>query len=411
MNIETTLREADRRALDRLIAAQEEGRALSRAFYTSDLVYDRDIAAYWNQSWLWAGHVSQIPEPGDFFRFDYGPESIIVARGRDGQVHAHLNVCRHRGSRVCTEQSGRARVFVCPYHAWTYELDGRLRAGRKMADGFDPEAHGLAPAHLRVFDGMILVSLAQTPPPIDEGLARLAPLVAPYGLADLRIAHTASYPVPANWKLAVENYMECYHCAPAHLDYARSHSLKDPATITHGMEARLAAEEEVAGVPPAALDLTGRAAAGPGADVYWSRYPLYKGYATGSRDGALLAPLLGRLKSPVGAATDLQIGPLNNWLVYSDHVVAYRFLPRGLQETEIQIVWMVRGDAEEGCDYDRDALTWLWHVTSLDDERIIRHNQEGVNSHRFEPGPLAGMEWAIRGFYDGYLAMIGAGGA
>ncbi|WP_235862229.1 SRPBCC family protein [Roseovarius litorisediminis] len=87
-------------------------------------------------------------------------------------------------------------------------------------------------------------------------------------------------------------------------------------------------------------------------------------------------------------------------------MVGYRFVPTALQETDIQVVWYVRGNAVAGKDYDRDMLTWLWHVTSLDDERIIRINQEGVNSHHFVPGPLSQMEWGIQSFYDNYLGMI-----
>ena len=132
------------------------------------------------------------------------------------------------------------------------------------------------------------------------------------------------------------------------------------------------------------------------------------GYQTGSRSGAPLAPLLGTLKGFDGGATDVGLGILNNLLVYSDHVVGYRFVPRDVQQTDIEVVWMVRADAEEGVDYDTDDLTWLWHVTSLDDERIIRHNQAGVNSHLFRPGPLAEMEWAISGFYEFYKTMWGA---
>ena len=115
---------------------------------------------------------------------------------------------------------------------------------------------------------------------------------------------------------------------------------------------------------------------------------------------------MGSLTGYDGGATDIQIGALNNFLVYADHVVGYRFIPRGLQETDIEVIWLVRGDAEEPKDYATQDLTWLWHVTSLDDERIIRHNQEGVNSYHFRPGPLADMEWGIRGFYKSYLEMI-----
>jgi Rieske 2Fe-2S family protein len=138
--------------------------------------------------------------------------------------------------------------------------------------------------------------------------------------------------------------------------------------------------------------------------MYYWRYPLYPGYLTGSRSGEQLAPLLGSVSLLDGGATDIMIGPLNNFLAYGDHIVGYRFVPVNLQETDIQLVWLVRGDAEEGPDYDRGELTWLWDITSQDDERIIRHNQSGVNSHTFKPGPLSKMEWGIRDFYHGYLA-------
>jgi phenylpropionate dioxygenase-like ring-hydroxylating dioxygenase large terminal subunit len=154
------------------------------------------------------------------------------------------------------------------------------------------------------------------------------------------------------------------------------------------------------------INQTGKDAAGTGADVHWQRYPLFPGYQTGSQSGKPLAPLLGHLTGFDGGATDMQIGPLNNFLIYADHVVGYRFIPVSLQETDIQVVWYVRGDAVEGRDYDKDALTWLWHMTSQDDERFIHRNQEGVNSHRFEPGPLSEMEDGILGFYHSYLAMI-----
>ena len=395
----------DLKVMRDLIESQKEGFALPRHFYTSQAVYDHDISAFWNHNWIWAGHVSQIPNAGDYFLFDYGTESVIVVRDRAGDVRAHLNVCRHRGSRVCTEKQGSARVFSCPYHAWTFGLDGQLRGGRAMGPDFDPSEYGLFPVQVKLFQGMILICAAEEAPPIDDALEQLEPLTAPFEFENLRVAHEASYPVPANWKLALENYLECYHCAPSHKEYARSHSLKDPAEM-EPLIAPLKEWMQAAGIPTGELDLTGTNAVAPGADVYWRRYPLFEGYETGSRSGEALAPLLGDLQIFDGGASDLALGTLNYFLVYADHVVGYRFIPRGLQETDIQIVWLVRGDAEEGEDYNKDDLTWLWHVTSQDDERIIRHNQEGVNSHRFQPGPLSEMEWSIPGFYRTYFDMI-----
>lgn len=394
-----------RAKLEALVAGHEHRFALARDFYASPEIYDLDIKTVWNRNWIWVGHDSQIPQAGDYFVFDYGSESLIIVRGGDGNVHAHLNVCRHRGSRVCTEHSGTARLFVCPYHAWTYELTGELRSGREMSADFDPARWGLLPAQVKVFQGMILVCAHTDPPPIDAALEQLAPLTKPFQIDNLKVVREATYPVPANWKLAVENYLECYHCAPAHQEYSRSHSLKSPSE----MEALLPAMNKravEAGLPLEVLDLTGASAVAPGADVYYRRYPLFDGYKTGSKSGAPVSTLLGSLKGFDGGATDLSLGILNYFLIYSDHMVGYRFVPRDVQQTDIQVVWMVRGDAREGHEYEPEELSWLWHVTSQDDERIIRHNQAGVNSHFFKPGPLAEMEWAINDFYDFYKGRL-----
>ena len=262
-------------------------------------------------------------------------------------------------------------------------MTGELRSRRAMGPDFDRSRYGLFEAQLVVFQGLIFVSLSENPPSFETGLGRLAELTAPFGFKNLKIAHSASYPVPANWKLVLENYMECYHCAPSHKEYSRSHSLKDPGSMTEELVCEMHHKAAAAGMPTRELNETGADAAALGADIYYRRYPLYPGYKTGSKSGDPVAPLLGDLRGYDGGTTDIQIGPLNNFLAYSDYVVGYRFIPISLQKTDIQIVWLVRGDAEEGRDYDKDVLTWLWHVTSLDDEQIIRHNQAGVNSHHY----------------------------
>jgi Rieske 2Fe-2S family protein len=275
-----------------------------------------------------------------------------------------------------------------------------------MGEHFDPSKFGLVPVQVSVFKGLIFVCADANTPSLDPVLSQLSPLVEPYGFEDLKVAHTASFPVPANWKLAVENYLECYHCGPAHKEYSRSHSLKSPQDMV-GLIEPLKARAVDVGLSPDELALVGDAALTPFTSGYYRRYPLYPGFKTGSKSGEALAPLLGTLKDFDGGATDFDIGPLNWFLIYSDHMVGYRFIPRGVQETDIQVVWLVRADAEEGQAYNTENLTWLWHVTSLDDERIIRHNQSGVNSQYFQPGPLGEMETSIQDFYDFYFAMIG----
>ena len=389
-----------------LISKYQGSQSLPRQFYTSETVYKMDIQHYWNHSWIWVGHINQIPNVGDFFLFDYGYESVIIARDKNDSVNAFLNVCRHRGSRVCIEKSGNTRLFVCPYHAWTYELNGSLRAAREMEDNFNTAEYSLKKVNLRIFHGLIFICVADNPPNIDEGLLQLEPLVEPFEFENLKIVHSANYPVAANWKLALENYMECYHCAPAHLEYSRSHSLKDPSSANIELKNCLLKKSMDVGLSGEELQINLLESNNVEMDFYFSRYPLFQGYKTGSKSGEKLAPLLGRLKDFDGGTSDIQIGILNNFLSYSDHVIGYRFIPRSLQITDIEVIWMVREDAEEGKDYNLEDLTWLWHCTSKDDERIIALNQKGVNSNHYSPGPLSNMEWGIKAFHAGYLKQL-----
>ena len=149
---------------------------------------------------------------------------------------------------------------------------------------------------------------------------------------------------------------------------------------------------------------SGEHLAGP--HYFYDRHPLFEGYLTGSEDGKPVAPLLGDIPDFDGGASNLQVGPAMFGLAYSDHVVLYAFTPRGPQESDCLVVWLVRGDAVEGRDYDLDRLTWLWDVTTKADKAIIEHNQQGVNSRFYQPGPYSPMEtFAIR-FAEWYLKAI-----
>ena len=140
-----------------------------------------------------------------------------------------------------------------------------------------------------------------------------------------------------------------------------------------------------------------------GADFAFERYPLIREHLTGSEDGKPLAPLLGEIREFDGGATDLQVGPVTYALLYCDHVVIYRFTPLTLDTADCDITWLVRGDAQEGKDYNKEKLTWLWDVTTQADKAIIERNQQGVNSRYYVPGPLSGMEEYTWKFLSWYL--------
>jgi len=383
-------------SLHDLIAAHRPGHALARDFYASQAVFARDLDLLLGR-WTFVGHVSEVAEAGDWITAELGDESAIVARGEDGTLRAMANVCRHRGSRICVGARGSATVLVCPYHAWSYRLDGRLRAAREMPPGFDPAAHGLHPLPLAEICGLIFISFGDNPPDLSLAAPALAEMAERYGWPTAKIAHRALYRVGANWKLALENYHECYHCAPAHPEFSVLHALARPGGRSLNTEPEAGADfrdtEEWSSRPD------GREV------VRVMRSVLSEGCDSGSADGRTIAPVMGPLDNHCMFG---ELGFLSAFLAYPDYGVIYRFIPRGVLDTQMEVMWLVRGDAQEGRDYDVQRLTWLWDVTSQADKRIIETNQAGVLSRHYRPGPFSLMEPGTRDYVERYVAELKA---
>jgi phenylpropionate dioxygenase-like ring-hydroxylating dioxygenase large terminal subunit len=390
-----------------LLSRQPAGTALLREFYADPPIFARDLSTIHMKHWLCVGHASRIPNPGDWFVFDIAEESLILVRGRDGVVRALVNVCRHRGSHVCYETQGcGARAFVCPYHGWTYDLDGRLRAARHMGEGFDASQYSLRQVHVRTLEGLLFVCFADDPPRLDEVEATLRVSLGRYGWADAVIAHRKVYGADANWKLVTENYQECYHCRPAHPEFARFHATERPDA--EGRELRAEAErrwrEMGLEIPTVSHWPVGANAEQEGIACYHDA--TCAGAVTGSEDGKPVAPLMGDLGAYDGGFTYVEVGPASFFLAYADYGVMYLFVPREVQRTDMEVIWLVRGGAREGVDYDLARLIWMWDVTSVADKRIIDHNQKGVNSRYYRPGPYGPMEATTRRLSEWYLEQL-----
>ena len=201
-------------------------RTLPGSAYSSEAIFAKEQELIFEQMWLCVARSSDLAKPGDFKTVQVGRESIIVSRNRRGAARAFFNVCRHRGARVCSQESGTAaRSFQCPYHAWTYDLDGKLVAApnlTKMPD-VGREAYGLHAAHVREWLGYVWVCVADEPPSFEDTVmgavrTRLGDIesIDRYSVDTLEIGKRIRYEVKANWKLIVENFMECYHCATIH---------------------------------------------------------------------------------------------------------------------------------------------------------------------------------------------------
>ncbi len=405
--------------LESLIAQQQSGRSLQREFYIDPEIWALDVERVLSTKWHLVGHIAQIPKPGDYLLIKLLGESIIVVRAHDGDVRALYNVCRHCGAQLCSADSGNKDRFVCPYHGWTYDLDGNLKSAPLMAADFDAAEHALQTCHVRVFEGLILVNLADQPPDFDQLFANYAPLLKYYGLAQAKIAHQRRYRVDANWKLVVENGVECYHCFGVHPVFSKARSPAqvqsigtNETTCPPQVQAAVATEFEQWRASLTALPEYAGALLDDDENsdhMRWLfRTPLADGYVTESVDGQPVAPLMGEFDHYDNATTTLLFNPWSWIFASSDHAATFRWTAVGVDSTEVEILWLVNPKAEENVDYDPEHLAKIQWDTAMEDKVIIESVRKGIASQHYRPGRLSKQEATVDRFLRWYLRQLSA---
>jgi phenylpropionate dioxygenase-like ring-hydroxylating dioxygenase large terminal subunit len=399
--------DAEARARD-LLTRQRPGYSLDQAFYVDPDLFALDLERIHYRDWLYAIPACAVPKPGSYVTHRVGAYGLMIVRGQDGQIRAFHNTCRHRGSIICKGASGHVPKLVCPYHQWTYELDGRLLWARDMGDDFDPEAHGLKPIHCRDLAGLVYICLADQAPDFDTFADLAAPYLVPHDLGNAKIAHQSTIIENGNWKLVWENNRECYHCGGNHPALCRTFP-DDPAVtgIEEGdMPPALAAHFdrcEAASLPSRFhLSADGR--------YRLSRAPLKtsaKSYTMSG--GTAVRRWLGRVPfDDAGALMKFHYPTTWNHFL-PDHSITFRVTPIDATRTEVQTTWLVNKDAVEGVDYDLKSLTEVWIETNDEDRRVVEDNQIGVNSPAYEPGPYSAIqESGVSQFVNWYCDTLGA---
>jgi len=371
--------------------------ALAREFYTSAEWFQRDLERIFRRRWLFVCHVSEVPNPGDYTTLEIGDDSIIVARDQHGKVNAFHNVCRHRGTRLCQPGRGKTKAFVCPFHAWTYNLDGTLRGAPHM-QGLDKAHHGAKPVWCEIWNGMIFINLLkETPKPVAEYLQTVK--LSGYQLDRTKVIEARDYLIKANWKINGETYQECYHCAGVHRD-----SL---AKILIPMTAHDAFENSFNEV-----------AHEQNRHRHDSREFLM--YSPDLRKG-LLAPGLeteswnGQLMSKrlLGDGTAPQPPSLTQWFpnwsvgAFPDTAFIIDWLPISPTETRWRTRWLVHEDAIEDVDYRVEEIVRLADMFNREDKEVVELQQAGVNSSGYVPGPLhRPLEDEMRKYFGAYISLV-----
>src|SRR6266436_9193871 len=192
-------------------------KTLQQKYFVSPQIFAEEQEKIFSRQWVLVGHQSQIAQAGDYFTAEIAGESLIIVRDKRDAIRGFYNVCRHRGSRLIENRNGRSQGIQCPYHAWTYALDGRLIGAPHMDDvpGFDKADYSLYPVSLALWEGFIFVNLADASAQrggyvsLEEWFAPLAGKFSRWNLLSLRSARRIEYDVRANWKLMFQNYSEC----------------------------------------------------------------------------------------------------------------------------------------------------------------------------------------------------------
>nr|WP_244997757.1 aromatic ring-hydroxylating dioxygenase subunit alpha [Pseudomonas viridiflava] len=355
--------------------------------YSHPDVYQQDLDQLWHKDWIFAGHTFEIEKQGQYISLQIGEYPVAVVRGADGQIRALHNSCRHRGSKVCPEAKGKVAKLVCPYHKWTFELDGRLLFAGNMGDDFDKSEYGLKPVHCEIVESYIYVCVATIAPDFSVFKNAVTPFLAPHILDDCKVAFESNLIEKGNWKLVFENNRECYHCDGTHpelmnsfvenLSVAGVGGADDPELAAHWDRC------EAAGMPS-------RLVMGKDGRFRITRIPLSSGAVSYTMDGK--PAVNGRLdnsgEADIGAL--LYFNYPSTWNHFlGDHALSFRVLPLGPNETLVTTKWIVKKTAQEGVDYDLARLTKVWLATNDQDRTLVEGAQVGVNSPAYEPGPFS----------------------
>lgn len=357
-------------------------RGLPGSSYTSEAVLATERERIFARRWVCVGRAARVPAPGDFLTVSLGDESLLIARGEDRALRAFYNVCRHRGARLCDEARGRLPGRIqCPYHAWSYGLDGRL-LGAPKTEGLAEFAladHPLHPVALAAWEGFLFLNLTADAIPFERALAPLVGRFAAWGLTDLRCAHRIEYNVAANWKLIVENYSECYHCPRVHPALAR---LSPPDSGRNDL------------------------LAGPVLGGYMTlRHPGGSMTTSGRTDRPALPGITGHERERVYYYA---VFPTLLLSLHPDYVMAHTLWPETPRRTRVVCEWHFHPSTIEGPGFDPSDAVEFWDLTNRQDWRVCEQTHLGVASRAFTPGPYTDAEGLLWAFDQEYLEAMEA---
>jgi Rieske 2Fe-2S family protein len=328
------------------------------------------------RDWLMVARVEDVAEPGSFQLLDVEGENVILVRGRDDVIRAFYNVCRHRGTAVEERECGKAVRFQCPYHAWIYDLDGRLVRAKHTEDleDFSFETSGLHEIHSAIWQGFVFLNLSDgAVSPLEDQLGDLVPHMARFEFDRLRSAKRIEYEVAANWKFIAENYSECYHCPGVHpqLNKLTPYDLGgdfEPDGAWQGGWMEL-----VDGAETMALD-----------------------GGHGSKHGR--PAMCGITTVDEARIYYYVLWPLTFLSIHPDYLLVHRLVPRDAGHTLVVCDWLFEADTIAKPDFDPSEPIAFWDLTNQQDWHVCELQQRGTKSRSWVAGRYSNNEASVQAF-------------
>jgi Rieske 2Fe-2S family protein len=355
--------------------SSESAKSMPQKYFVSPEIFADEHKKIFSREWLLIGHQSQIAKPGDYFLATIAGESFIIIRDSRFKIRAFFNVCRHRGTRLKEDACGHGSAIQCPYHAWTYGLDGRLIGAPHMEDvpGFDKTDYPLHPVNLGVWEGFIFVNLGPNPMPLGQWFAPLAGKFSHWNMPILQPAERIEYDVRANWKLMFENYSECYHCPGVHPQLQKVSPYDS-------------AENDLREGP----FLGGFMKINPGKSLTMS--------------GNACAAFVGKIEN-LQQVFYYSIFPNMLLSLHPEYVMVHQLWPQSPERTLIVCDWLFHPNAFAREDFKPEDAIEFWDITNKQDWHVCELSQQGIASRAYEPGPYSSRE-SIPAAWDEYYLRI-----
>jgi Rieske 2Fe-2S family protein len=349
-------------------------------YYTSADLLREEFERIFYENWVCCGREEKISRPGQYFLQEIGTENIIILRDQQGEVRAFYNVCRHRGTRMCTEPNGKfSNSIQCPYHAWTYALDGRLIGGPHMEDvsAFEKSEYPLNSVGVKVWEGMIYINLSHQPQAFEEVFGTLQNKFTNWNLPALKAGGKIEYDVKANWKLIVENYSECYHCPLVHPELS-------------SLSPYRSGENDLSNGPFLGGSML------LNHDV---------GSLTMSRE-ACGVPISGVSDKDMDKVYYYSIFPNSLLSLHPDYVMLHTLWPQSYDRTLIICEWLFEPETLESAEFNPQDAIGFWDITNRQDWHVCELSQLGVQSRSYRPGPYSALEKMSSAFDRYYLQQM-----